>query len=51
MSQDTETDVRPAPIIDPTWYRQVLGQYPTGVCVVTGRSPEGETIAMVSTLR
>lgn len=36
-----------APVIDPAWYRQVLGQYPTGVCVVTAQSPEGEPIAMV----
>jgi len=35
------------PPIEPGWYRQVLGQYPTGVCVVTGHSPEGEPIAMV----
>lgn len=33
--------------IDPLWYRQVLGQYPTGVCVVTARSPAGEVVAMV----
>ena len=26
---------------DPKWFRQVLGQYPTGVCVVTAQ-PEGE---------
>lgn len=25
----------PAPAIDARWYRQVLAQYPTGVCVVT----------------
>lgn len=36
-----------APAIDPKWYRQVLGQYPTGVCVVTGQTPEGEPVAMV----
>lgn len=35
------------PPIDPQWYRQVLGQYPTGVCVVTARTPAGETVAMV----
>lgn len=33
--------------IDPTWYRQVLGQYPTGVCVVTAHSSDDEAIAMV----
>lgn len=36
-----------APTIDPKWYRQVLGQYPTGVCVVTATLPDGEPIAMV----
>lgn len=35
------------PAIDPVWYRQVLGQYPTGVCVVTARSPGAGPIAMV----
>lgn len=25
--------------IDPEWYRRVLGQYPTGVCVVTADAP------------
>jgi flavin reductase (DIM6/NTAB) family NADH-FMN oxidoreductase RutF/DNA-binding IclR family transcriptional regulator len=25
---------------DPRWFRQVLGQYPTGVCVVTAVSPD-----------
>jgi len=33
--------------IDPKWYRQVLGQYPTGVCVVTARNDRAEPIAMV----
>jgi flavin reductase (DIM6/NTAB) family NADH-FMN oxidoreductase RutF len=26
---------------DPRWFRQVLGQYPTGVCVVTAQEAEG----------
>jgi flavin reductase (DIM6/NTAB) family NADH-FMN oxidoreductase RutF/DNA-binding IclR family transcriptional regulator len=26
---------------DPKWFRQVLGQYPTGVCVITARPPDG----------
>ena len=26
---------------DPRWFRQVLGQYPTGVCVVTAIEPSG----------
>lgn len=34
-------------VIDPKWYRQVLGQYPTGVCVVTAQAADGEAIAMV----
>jgi len=25
---------------DPRWFREVLGQYPTGVCVVTAASGE-----------
>ena len=32
---------------DPRWFRQVLGQYPTGVCVVTARKPTGEHVGMV----
>jgi flavin reductase (DIM6/NTAB) family NADH-FMN oxidoreductase RutF len=35
------------PVIDAKWYRQVLGQYPTGVCVVTAQLPDGEPTAMV----
>jgi flavin reductase (DIM6/NTAB) family NADH-FMN oxidoreductase RutF/DNA-binding IclR family transcriptional regulator len=35
------------PSIDAARYRQVLGQYPTGVCVITARSPAGEAVAMV----
>jgi flavin reductase (DIM6/NTAB) family NADH-FMN oxidoreductase RutF/DNA-binding IclR family transcriptional regulator len=33
--------------IDPKWYRQVLAQYPTGVCVVTSVTEHGEPIAMI----
>lgn len=33
--------------IDPEAYRQVLGQYPTGVCVITAIGEDGEPIAMV----
>lgn len=32
---------------DPKVFRQVMGHYPTGVAVVTGRSPEGEVLALV----
>ena len=35
------------PSIDPATYRQVLGQYPTGVCVVTARDGDKQPIAMV----
>lgn len=33
--------------IDPQLFREVLGHYPTGVVVVTGRDPEGDILAMV----
>jgi flavin reductase (DIM6/NTAB) family NADH-FMN oxidoreductase RutF/DNA-binding IclR family transcriptional regulator len=33
--------------IDPLTYRRVLGQYPTGVCVVTAESPEHGKCGMV----
>jgi flavin reductase (DIM6/NTAB) family NADH-FMN oxidoreductase RutF len=33
-------------IIDPGHYRQVLGQYPTGVCIVTSVAPDGEPVGM-----
>jgi flavin reductase (DIM6/NTAB) family NADH-FMN oxidoreductase RutF len=26
--------------IEPEWYRRILGQYPTGVCVITADAPE-----------
>jgi len=32
---------------DPRWFRQVLGQYPTGVCVVTATEPSGAGVGMV----
>jgi flavin reductase (DIM6/NTAB) family NADH-FMN oxidoreductase RutF/DNA-binding IclR family transcriptional regulator len=32
---------------DPRWFRQVLGQYPTGVCVVTATTPEGARAGFV----
>jgi flavin reductase (DIM6/NTAB) family NADH-FMN oxidoreductase RutF/DNA-binding IclR family transcriptional regulator len=37
----------PAGQIDAQWYRQILGQYPTGVCVVTADSPESGPSGMV----
>ena len=32
---------------NPKWFRQVLGQYPTGVCVVTAMQPNGQPAGMV----
>lgn len=32
---------------NPTWFRQVLARYPTGVCAITGVMPTGEVVAMV----
>jgi flavin reductase (DIM6/NTAB) family NADH-FMN oxidoreductase RutF/DNA-binding IclR family transcriptional regulator len=41
--------VSPAPgrSVDPGWFRTVLGQYPTGVCVVTAVHPETGPAGMV----
>ena len=33
--------------MDAAWFRQVLGQYPTGVCVVTGVGSDGEPAGLV----
>jgi flavin reductase (DIM6/NTAB) family NADH-FMN oxidoreductase RutF/DNA-binding IclR family transcriptional regulator len=33
--------------IEPQWFRQVLGQYPTGVCVVTANPPDTGPAGMV----
>ncbi|MEA2346480.1 MAG: 3-hydroxy-9,10-secoandrosta,3,5(10)-triene-9,17-dione monooxygenase reductase component [Thermoleophilaceae bacterium] len=33
--------------MDPVWFRKVLGQYPTGVCVVTGIGVDGEPTGLV----
>ncbi|WP_242127970.1 flavin reductase family protein [Sphingobium sp. Sx8-8] len=33
--------------IDPIAYRQILGQYPTGVCVITAIGEDGAPVAMV----
>src|SRR3954469_1109241 len=32
---------------DQRWFRQVLGQYPTGVCVVTATLPDGSNAGFV----
>lgn len=36
-----------AATLDPARYREVMGHYPTGVAVVTGRGPDGQPIGMV----
>lgn len=38
--------MRPDPS-DARWFRQVLGQYPTGVCVVTAKEPSGQRVGFV----
>ncbi|WP_433218337.1 flavin reductase [Dactylosporangium sp. CS-047395] len=35
------------PAGDPAWFRHVLGQYPTGVCVITAQPEDGPPIGMV----
>ncbi|WP_204250232.1 flavin reductase family protein [Mycolicibacterium goodii] len=35
-----------APTLEPAFFREVLGQYPTGVVVVTAMSPSGEPLGM-----
>lgn len=37
----------PTSVIDPQLFREVLGNHPTGVAVVTGRRPDGELLALV----
>ncbi|HKS78901.1 MAG TPA: flavin reductase family protein, partial [Gaiellaceae bacterium] len=32
--------------VDPLWFRHVLGHYPTGVCVVTTMTGDGEPVGM-----
>lgn len=39
--------VQEARATDKQWFRQVLGQYPTGVCVVTATPPNGPPAGMV----
>jgi len=34
-------------VIDPQRFRQVLGSYPTGVCIITALDAEGEPAALV----
>lgn len=35
------------PPIDPQKFRQILGHYPTGVCVITATGPDGDPVGMV----
>ena len=46
--QGAPTDAAPsAPhATDPDWYRRVLGQYPTGVCVVTAIGDDGSPVGL-----
>ncbi|MEV4509314.1 flavin reductase [Dactylosporangium sp. NPDC049525] len=37
----------PGPADDPAFFRHVLGQYPTGVCVITAQPADGPPIGMV----
>jgi flavin reductase (DIM6/NTAB) family NADH-FMN oxidoreductase RutF/DNA-binding IclR family transcriptional regulator len=39
--------IAPQRDIDPKWFRQVLAQYPTGVCVITSVTEDGAPIAMI----
>src|SRR6478736_4805318 len=32
---------------DPAWFRYVLGQYPTGVTLITATHPDGSPVGMV----
>ncbi|MEU1598942.1 flavin reductase [Streptomyces sp. NPDC005708] len=40
----TTTDSTTA--VDPRWFRQVLGTYPTGVCVISAIHPDGAPVGM-----
>ena len=47
MSTTSHTSPVPGRSIDSGWFRTVLGQYPTGVCVVTAVHPEAGPAGMV----
>lgn len=47
MSTTSTTSPAPGRSIDSGWFRTVLGQYPTGVCVVTAAHPETGPAGMV----
>jgi flavin reductase (DIM6/NTAB) family NADH-FMN oxidoreductase RutF/DNA-binding IclR family transcriptional regulator len=44
---DTRTRSLTGADVAPDWYRRVLGQYPTGVCVVTAEEPAAGPCGMV----
>jgi flavin reductase (DIM6/NTAB) family NADH-FMN oxidoreductase RutF/DNA-binding IclR family transcriptional regulator len=46
-SRKPETQPDETSLIDPAVFRDVLGHYPTGVVVVTGRTGDGELLSMV----
>lgn len=43
----TNTGISGQAGVDPTWYREVMGHYPTGVVVVTGTASDGQPVGMV----
>jgi flavin reductase (DIM6/NTAB) family NADH-FMN oxidoreductase RutF len=45
--QAMSAHVQASRALDKQWFRQVLGQYPTGVCVVTATPPDGPPAGMV----
>lgn len=47
MSTDSATAVDAAELIDPQTYRRVLGQYPTGVCIITAETESDGKSGMV----
>lgn len=44
---NTELQPEKDTLIDRFWFRRVLGQYPTGVCVITAELPEVGPVGMV----
>jgi flavin reductase (DIM6/NTAB) family NADH-FMN oxidoreductase RutF/DNA-binding IclR family transcriptional regulator len=47
MTMTVTRDGSGARAIEPDWYRRVLGQYPTGVCVIAADGPEAGPCGMV----
>ncbi|CUR56126.1 Flavin reductase domain protein FMN-binding protein [metagenome] len=47
MTGTTNSGTSQQSAIDATWYREVMGHYPTGVVVVTGTADDDEPIGMV----